>query len=357
MPKVLFFSQVFLLLVVSLRPAPGQDPAALFGFDVPPAVDLATPPWLGQPVITPGSFATLGLPIAPPDAVRVLLVTVVFTETAGSFLRITWTAGDGSAQVLSGNFYEGIAMGNRRMLLIPAEVMKGLRGTLSLQAGGSALDIQHVELEWLDQRSELVSSTQPDLLVTPALGPTQPAATLDGQPAQDVPASWQGRVVNLPLTSIPQRVEDGVDFNLQIDDVPARARLVFNEAGLPWGKHLVVWVNGQRAGTVTPAVPDLRVTGLGDAPYAGWREGSLYLPGSLFKPGVAALQFSVEDDLSPGPADAAAPPLAMKDAVLQLFVPVPTATPADRTGALLPSIPPPSTPTAPALGDPLTNQP
>ena len=77
--------------------------------------------------------------------------------------------------------------------------------------------------------------------------------------------------------------------------------MALKETGLSLGQHLVVWINEQRAGTITPAVPGLTDCGFFTDPssattYVGWRDGSFYVPVSLLKDGVNTIQFSPEDD-------------------------------------------------------------
>ena len=315
------------------------DGPASFTFNLPFQANAATPTWMGHPVSPSTSFATLSIPIAPPDANASLVVTVLFKEKQGGFLRITWQ-GSQSAEVLSDNFYEGIAMSNQRTLLVPAQTLQGA-GTLNFQCGDTTLGIQRIRLEWVENRTSLVSPEVQDLLVTPASGVTQGAQILDGQPQMVDPAAWRDEIVNVPITDAPERIEQGVEFNVQIDSLPGSGRLALKESGLAFGKHLVVWVNQQRAGTITPNVPDLRDDGyLGGAIaniYVGWREGSFSLPVSLLKVGTNAVQFSAEDDVPPANATSAstpvtaAPPLALKNVALQLDYP--PATPQPQTSA------------------------
>jgi len=318
------------LLLASLRlPALDAEPAP-FVLDLPCQANLATPVWLAHPVTPSTTFATLDLPIDPPEASASLLVTLFFQEKEGGFLRITWQ-GTGGAQILSDNFYEGIGMSNQRSLLISAATLQG-PGTLHFQCGDSVLGIQRIKLEWLENQNGLVSPQVQDILVTSAAGTTQPAPSLSGQPPQDNPAAWRDQFAIVPITTPPQRIEQGVEFGVQLDHIPGSARLALKEAGLPLGKHLVVWINQQRAGIVTPAVPDLMDEGflINTVPpnfYVGWREGSFYAPVSFLKAGINTLQFSVEDDAPPAGANAPdAPkgpvlPLAVKDVVLQLDYP------------------------------------
>jgi hypothetical protein len=99
--------------------------------------------------------------------------------------------------------------------------------------------------------------------------------------------------------SAPQRIEQGVEFSLQLDGVPHAARISFTESGLPWTQHFVLWINQQRAGLITPSVPDLQDAGFTSAaaqPHVGWREGPIYLPVALLKTGLNSVQLSVEND-------------------------------------------------------------
>ena len=317
------------------------DGPVSFTLNVAAPSNVVLPSWIGQPVVPKSTFATLDVPIQPPDTTSFLLVTVYFQEKEGGFLRIFWQ-GAQNAQLLSDNFYEGIGMANQRSLLISPDALQG-PGTLTLQCGDSTLGVQRIRFQWLENQNSLVSSEIEDTLVTPAIGSTEPAQVLDGQPQTAEPPAWNGRLVIVPITDVPERIEQGVDFGVQLDDVPLAGRLVLKENGLPWGKHLVVWINRKRAATITPAVPDLRDDGFpaDDSTYVGWREGSVFLPPSVFKAGPDTVQFSTEDDNSPPGSDPGAssspPPLAVKDVVLQLNYPEVSAT-----------VIPPAPPTPPA---------
>lgn len=168
------------------------------------------PTWLGQPETPPTAFATLNLPIFTPDPNASLLVTVYFQEKQGGFMRIIWQ-GTQDAQVLSDNFYEDIGMANQRSLLISPTTLVG-DGVLTFQCGDSALGIQRIKLEWLENKNGLVSPEVQDLLVTPAAGPTQSARSLNGQANPTGPGAWQNQLVTVPITDQALRVEQGVEF-------------------------------------------------------------------------------------------------------------------------------------------------
>ena len=337
-PRI-FLGIAGLFLTIAGRTSADTLPGS-FTMDLPFPASTATPAWLGQPVTPATSFATLDLPIQPADSTSFLLVTVYFQEQPAGFLRVIWqgTGGD-NAQTLSENFYEGIGMSNQRSLLVSPETMQG-GGAIVFQSSGTSLGIARIRMQWLVSQNGLVSPEIADTLVTPSLGTTQPAQVLDGQPATSDPVAWHGHLVNVPITDTPQRIEQGVEFSVQLDALPLAGRLVLAEDGLPWGKHLVVWINRQRAGTITPSVPDLLDDGYlsPDGIYTGWREGSIHLSSTAFVVGPNTIQFSLEDDVpaavsaDPNADSSSATPLAVKNVVLQIDYPAeaiatPAATP------------------------------
>lgn len=355
---------VLSLLVFAGLMARGADLPAACVLNIPFQVNQATPVWLGHPETPQTTFATLNLPIQPPDADASLLVTVYFQEKQGGFLRISWQ-GVQSAQVLSDNFYEGIGMSNQRGLLISPETLAG-GGTLVFQCGDSSLGIQRIKLEWLAKKTGLVSTQVSSELVTSDSETTQSSQNLDGQAKLPDAPAWKDQVVTVPITDLPQRIEQGVEFSVQLDNLAVAARLALQVNGLPLGKHLVVWINQQRAGAITPSVPDLSDPGYlpDNSPdsYVGWRAGSFYVPAALLKSGVNTVQFSVEDENpsaqeNDANAGAAVPPLAIKDVAFQLKYSTPAIVPADVTPAVTVPAPDSSTPTGPTSGptDPATS--
>jgi len=325
---VVFFSTaLFSARAVDLPPA--------LTLNVPIPANLATPAWLGHPTTPADTLATLDLPITPPDASAALLVTVYFQESNTGFLRVVWQNDQGSAS-LADNFYENIAMANQRSLLIPPSTL-GAEGTLIFQGSAASLGIQRIKFEWLESRQDLVSPKVSAMLVTPSDGTTVTAESVNGQPATAQAAAWEGDTVTVPINSDPVRVEQGVEFSVDLDKVPTTARVALKETGLALNQHLVVWINEQRAGTMTPTVPGLSDSGFftdttNATSYVGWRDGTFYVPVSLLKEGVNTIQFSSEDDLAAANAAAGGAatttPLALKAVALQLnyaAAPVPPA--------------------------------
>jgi hypothetical protein len=340
-------------LVSMLHAADLPGPVTL---DIPIPANRALPAWLAQPTIIGGAFSSLNLPISTPDNTASLLVTVYFQEKQGGFLRILWKNAQGTAEVLADNFYENIGMANQRSILISSSTITG-DGTLTFLSSDPNSGISRLKLEWMETRDSLVSPEVQDLLVTSANGDTQPAGSLTGQAATPVQGAWQDQLVTVPMTDAPVRIEQGVDFSVDLDKVPVTARIGLEESGLPMGKRLVVWINEQRAGTITPSVPDLldagyAVNASASASYIGWRNASFYPPVALLKDGVNSVQFSTEDDASAASPNMTAPtsgedaPLAIKSLVMQLnYTPAPMPATAPAISDAVPQLLVPTDPT------------
>ena len=352
LPKLLVWCGCFLVFLGAID-VRGADLPPSFVLKLPVQASEPLPIWLGAPQTLLTTFAMLNLPVQPPNPDASLLVTVYFQEKQGGFLRVVWQ-GAQTAQALTDNLYEGIGMDNQRSLLISPQTLAG-GGNLNFQCGDTVLGIQRIKLEWLATQSGLVSPQIQDLLVTPETGPTQPGHALTGQPVPPDPAAWKGQVVSVPMTDCPQRIEQGVEFSIQLDAIPALGKISLKEAGLPLSKHLIVWINQKRAGTITPVVPDLLDPGfLADVSpdtYVGWRDGSFMVPVSLLQAGVNTVQFSTEEeipsadakgsDATTGPVE----PLALKGAVIQFSYTQPPPAPVETTPAS--SDPSAATPPAP----------
>ncbi len=341
-PFLSHFALLFALLLLIQPSQAGGLPGA-FTLNLPLAANTALPPWVGYPERPNTSFASMNLPITPTHPNASLLVTVYFQEKESGFLRITWK-GTYGAETLSENFYEGIAMANQRSLIVSPETLAN-PGVLGFQCGDTVLGISKIKLEWLEPKVSLVAAQKCELLVTPELGPTVAAQVVDGQRHPVEPGAWKDEIVTVPVTECPERVDDGVEYNVQLERIPKAGRLALKESGLPIGQHLVVWVNDKLAGTITPSVPDLADGGLtsnekAESGYVGWRDGSFYVPVDLLKVGVNSVQFSTEDDklppegtTPPSPYVPVIPPaLAFKEVTLQLDYPPAPQAPALVTG-------------------------
>lgn len=313
---------LFLAVTSALRAAELPLPVTL---NLPIPVNQATPAWLGHPDSPAAYLASLNLPILTPNNNASLLVTVYFEEKQGSYLRVIWKGTQGS-QILSDNFYEDIGMSNQRSILLAPATLVG-DGVLTFLSGDAKLGVTKIKLEWLEAKTGLVSPMVHDVTVTSGDGETHLSQDLTGQSAPTSQGMWQNQVVSVPLSDAAVRIEQGVDFSVDLDKLPSSARLSLKESGLPMGHHVVVWVNNLRAGIISPSVPDLLDDGFvsddkGKTTYSGWRNGTFYVPVTLLKAGVNAVQFTAESDTAnaiPDPfGSGISTPMAVKSMSMQL---------------------------------------
>ena len=264
---------------------------------------------------TPDAPGATAFHLAAPQGVGDLAVTFYFRETNGACLAANWTSPAGSVP-LSANLCEGVALPNQRTLLIPRDTV-GAFGTLTLQSADDDPLVDRVRFDWTVSAA---LAAVPGALVPGLLradGSVAPADELDGQPVFPEEDAWQGRTVTAPLNAVPERVERGVAYYVDIAEAPRWARLDLLVAGLPLDGVVSVWVNGRLAGRTLAETPDLNDPGITTDPdgrvgYAGWRRATLFVPAALVYEGENVFQFSREDPLNVAPA------LAVKDVKLQL---------------------------------------
>lgn len=276
------------------------------------------PVWMtGSPLASPADHATIGFTISPPPGNSDLAVTFYFQETEGGFLRVYWD-GTQTNEMLSDNLFEGIAMPNQRTLLIKRETLSS-PGTLSVQSSEPALNVSRIHWEWVDPTTvDLAKGAEPTALVD-ANGRIFKETEINGAPSVPPPDRLRQSIVTAELTQKPERIESGVEFVATLQAVPEFARLEVRISGAALDKAVQLFVNGKLTGEVALEIPDLSDPGYqtgsdGAAFYVGWRKGVVYVPVGQLATGENRFQFGIKD----GAAAAAAPPLAVKNLILQL---------------------------------------
>jgi hypothetical protein len=345
------------IALVSLEMALADAPPvpSSFTLDLPLSANIATPAWLGQPeVLTDPN--TIELPITPSSAKFPLLVTLFFNDQDGP-IRLIWKDAYGNETLLANNFCEGTGVANQRGLLIdPALIKTG--GTLEIEGVAEGVQpVTRLNLQWLVRGKDLISPKETQVLVSPDHLMLTNVENLETEKDTAPEINWDKQVVVANLVDSPQHIEQPTEFSVGLNSVPTLARLQLKENGLPLGQHFVLWVNQEKAGVITPVVPELNDLGYfntqagGTPTYVGWRTATFMLPTGLLKTGANALQFSPEND--DGTPALSATPLVIRDVTIQLLYPeaAPAPPPSPTETDSLPNTPPPSTHTEPPQRD------
>lgn len=275
-----------LLAAVWVSKLSAAESADRWAVPVPVPFAYPVPEWADTPVVENGFGTTsLHVPVVASAPDRELVVTVYFNESAGGFVRVQWS-GTSGAVTLAGNLFEGVGGPHQRSLLIPSRHLGG-PGVLTVTSDGVNC-LYQVELEWLTSGTLLAgegSESVPDAVLaggryldrTQLLGGTAPSLSAD---------TWDGDIINAPLTDRIERIEDGLIFVVPLSRVPEQARLALWIAGPPVASELRLQVNGQDVGPVAFHVPSLTDLGYyrdsaGEWYYAGWRKGTIAIRQSL----------------------------------------------------------------------------
>jgi len=260
-------------------------------------------------------FAEIRFEITPPSTPSDLLVTITFNEKAGGFLKAFWDTAEGF-QTLSDNLYEGIAMPNQRSLLI-SQLMLKEKGTITFQASQEDAQIYKIQWEWLESKVISASEDFFGLAAVSGNGKALEAEEVNGEPFPAPVDQWKGSFMTAVLTDEPERIEEGLEFQADMEKVPAIVRLEGWVSGLSLDKALTLWINGVPV-AISPEVPNLTDPGYqiltpGKFSYVGWRKVQLWISPDWLQTGVNKFQFSWESDSS------LVAPVAVKNLSLQLY--------------------------------------
>lgn len=307
-------SLAFLAIGGSLSNSSLAADAFLQDFSSGLEVDL--PQWMGGlPFATPAKHATVSFPIQPPEADEDLLVTIFFSEQPGGFLRVFWVDGR-NQQMLCENLNEGIGMNNRRTLVIKRSVFEG-EGLLTFQSSEPFFLVQRILWQWTRPQAAYLDDTYFAGGFLTRSSEWLRDDEIDGFPATKPADNWLNDVVTAPISTDPVRIEQGVVFSADLQELPKLARVKLKVSGLAVTSRLRLWLNGQDAGEVSLGVPDLTDPGLapaedGSVHFTGWREGTLLVNIKLLFIGENRFQFEAEPQ---------ATRMAVKDFDLQLQYP------------------------------------
>jgi hypothetical protein len=287
--------------------------ADTFTFDLMTPGHVIFPSWMPEPPLaSPKEHAELSFPVIPGSDDDDLVLTVVFNDQIGSYLSVYWVDEEGQRRLLCANLFESIGLPNQRTLLVNRPMMGG-PGKIVLQSSESVLNVIRVRLDWARPGVvRLVDGVPNGALVTTG-GKMFAPEEVDGTTLTPIADSWEGRVLTTSITEHPERIENGIDFQVTVPTKVSRARVEVMINGLPMNESLTLWLNRQAVGTLAIEVPDLTDPGFGGsdrqgAGFIGWRKGVLYLTGDKLPAGENHFQFQ-------GPANVS---VAIRDFLLQV---------------------------------------
>jgi hypothetical protein len=277
------------------------------------------PSWIAplSPEKGAGHVSTLSYEFLPSPGKFGILMSLVFQEKEGGFLRVSWESGEGSA-TLSENLYEGTAGLNRRYLAISQELLdRG--GILTIQVGGKDHGVRKIRWDWLQPSTVLTVEDHEIGCLGPQSLPLS-VSEITSDPAPFPEDLWRDRMVTAQVTERVERIELGVEFPVQLEQKPDSARLEVLLNGLDLKESMLLWINDRHVAWLYPEIPDFSdLAYVQDAQkgliYGGWRKAVAYLPLGTLVEGENRIHLSREKE------EAEPAPLAIKDLKLQLTFP------------------------------------
>lgn len=284
-----------IFLVTSLAGAATCLAAESITVDLPIKSSLKLPARLAtapQQVVSPDGTGYALFSMLPETEGESLFVTVVFREDGKDSPAIFWTGEEAGQQTtLCENLAEGVTGLNQRTIAIPAN-LADFAGKLVIT--GEQSKILRVRLDWIPASPVFVAADQPPVSLI-AGERAQAASELTGARPEGLPDTWFGSLLDAPLQSGAEAIEESVEFVVPLDASATQVLFRAKFLGLPFDQSVTVWINGQTAGSIQPVIAPLSDAGYlmndkGEISYAGWRSGAIIIPASLLKTGENSIQ-------------------------------------------------------------------
>jgi len=311
-----FTGRLGVLVALSLFAANGllraEDVAPPATIDLGTLPAVAYPVWLkGVAPAEPGTLSEADFEVSAPATGRTdLLLTVIFDEGNGGFLRVYRQDG-ALAEMVADNLYEGSGLPNQRTLLLRGIGAQGPT-RIVFQSSGATLSVRRLVWEWPQAQSLAVTGAEALVALRGQAALTD--GEVSGQPLLPAAPRVAIAYTSTPLLTQVVKVEDGISLAVTLDRMPFHARLVGKVSGLASGQALECWINGTKAGFLALALPSLLDPAYflnGAMPtLAGWQTGTLYIPATAWQPGENIVEFRVPEGTHAA--------YAMKDLVLEL---------------------------------------
>src|SRR5262249_36988012 len=199
------------------------------------------PIWMPErPLAAPKPQAELSFPIVPGPDDDDLVLTVVFQEEAGGFLSVYWENSFGKRELLAPNLFENIDLPNQRTLLIKRPTMSG-SGKVVLKSSQDVLNVLRVRLDWARPGVVRLVDNVPNGALEITGGKIYSPEEVDGSTLTPIADSWDGKILTTSVTDHPERIENGIDFSVDIPDKVVRARVEVLVNGLPIDQSMKFW--------------------------------------------------------------------------------------------------------------------
>jgi len=309
------------VIVVALELLGGVFPAQAADFSLTVPFPIRPADWadsnglfssLPQQVMAPDGSGRAEFYLTPVVGEAQVFVTIVFEDLGVEPIAVSWKSLETGLQIpLSENLSEGVGGWGQRTLRLPSAL--ATQGGIVVLSGNQRA-VARVRIDWLEPTETYVAVDQaiPGLIMG---GRMIDDTALSGRPEMSPPDAWFGEVFETALQDDPVSLDGGVLFEIPFAEAHTTILLKAKFQGVAPGDAVEIWVNDELAGTIQPVTPPLTDPGyvrIADqrVVYAGWREGTIFLPSGMLQAGENTLVVR-----------AATPGCAMRDAALQILVP------------------------------------
>jgi len=272
-----------------------------------PAAEKALPAWVNSVRSTPGEAVEVhkfdirgGL-----HPGKALAVSLYYQDGSSGLLRVLWSGPAGDI-LLADRLLEGVAMLNRRTLLVPEETV-AFGGKIQIQCDAGSARLKRLSLDWVEPTAFYTTdeASAPYIRLRDLdIGKSE----AEGAPPEPVEDRIQSRVTVALLQDAPLGISDDPAFQADLTVLPDRVLWECEVANLNPGSPLFLWINNQMAGEVSVEQPDLWDPGWfrdetsGAYRYAGWRKARFWADPALLVTGPNLFQLEAPLGFGGGPS-------------------------------------------------------